>query len=130
MERDLRVGGRRSERGVLPEDERAARYVDRFERLRDPSHNRAFSHTEWKSMFEEAGLIVMQTQVITKRHLLLPWAERQGCSAEVIDQLTRKLVEAPSIAAGWLQVRDPGTSVASFVNHHILIAGMTLVDSV
>ncbi|MCJ7829814.1 MAG: hypothetical protein MUP74_00360 [Desulfobacterales bacterium] len=34
---------------VLPEDPAVARYVDRFERLRDPSHNRAFSQNDLKS---------------------------------------------------------------------------------
>jgi ubiquinone/menaquinone biosynthesis C-methylase UbiE len=59
---------------VLPPDEGAARYVDDFERLRDPSHNRAFSRAEWINMFESAGLQVVHTQEITKRHQLRPWA--------------------------------------------------------
>jgi ubiquinone/menaquinone biosynthesis C-methylase UbiE len=115
---------------VLPEDEAAARYIDDFERLRDPSHNRAFSHAEWQSMFEQAGLEVTHVQEITKRHQLLPWAERQGCSPEVIEQLTRVLIEASTQAADWLQIQAIGTQIASFVNHHILIAGKTPVNGV
>lgn len=115
---------------VLPEDEAAARYIDNFERLRDPSHNRAFNVVEWKSMFEQAGLGVTYTQEITKRHQLFPWAERQGCSPQVIGQLTQLLIEAPPKAAQWLQIQDSGTHIASFVNHHILIAGMTPADGV
>jgi ubiquinone/menaquinone biosynthesis C-methylase UbiE len=113
---------------VLPEDESAARYIDKFERLRDPSHNRAFSHVEWKSMFEQAGLEVTYTQEITKRHQLLPWAERQGCTPEVVEQLTQILIEAPPKMAAWLQIQEDGMYIASFVNHHILIAGKTPVD--
>jgi ubiquinone/menaquinone biosynthesis C-methylase UbiE len=115
---------------VLPENQAAARYVDDFERLRDPSHNRAFSHLEWRNMFEQANLIVTHTEEITKRHQLLPWAERQGCSPEVIEKLTQKLVGASPNVALWLQVQDIGTHVASFVNHHILIAGRVPVDGV
>lgn len=115
---------------VLPEDEAAARFIDNFERLRDPSHNRAFSHLEWKSMFEQAGLEVTYTQEITKRHQLLPWAERQGFTPEVVEQLTQILTEAPPKMAAWLQILEDGMHIASFVNHHILIAGKTPIDGV
>jgi ubiquinone/menaquinone biosynthesis C-methylase UbiE len=115
---------------VLPEDEAAAGYIDDFERLRDPSHNRAFNRNDWISMFERAGLEVSHTQEITKRHQLHPWAERQGCSTEVIAQLSHFLNEAPPKVSAWLQVQEPGLQTASFVNHHILIAGIKPVNRV
>jgi ubiquinone/menaquinone biosynthesis C-methylase UbiE len=108
---------------LLPEDQAAARYIDAFERLRDPSHNRAFNHSEWQRMFVQADLRVEHTEEITKRHLLIPWAERQGCSEDTVKQLTQVLSEAPSVAAHWLQAKDLGNPQSSFVNHHVLIAG-------
>lgn len=108
---------------VLPKDEAAAQYIDQFERLRDPSHNRAFRYLEWKNMFEKAGLNVFHTEEIIKRHQLLPWAERQGCSSETIQQLVGLLLKATPIAAEWLQIEKSETLGLSFVNHHILIAG-------
>jgi len=108
---------------VLPEDGAAAAYIDQFERLRDPSHNRAFSHTEWENMFEGAGLRVIHTEEIIKRHQLLPWAGRQGCLQETIQQLQKLLLEAAPFAAEWLRVEKLSTIDLSFVNHHILIAG-------
>jgi SAM-dependent methyltransferase len=115
---------------VLPQDQDAARYIDDFERLRDPSHNHSFSHQAWLNLFEGAGLNVIHTQEITKRHQLITWAARQGCSTEVIGELNSRLVHAPPGAARWLQVRDSGTQIASFINHHILIAGKTPVNGV
>ena len=108
---------------LLPEEEAAARYIDDFEQLRDPSHHRAFSQTEWFAMFEAANLRVKHTEEIIKRHTLLPWAERQGCTAETIHQLTLLLTEAPPIPAAWLAPQAIGTPEASFANHHILIKG-------
>ena len=108
---------------VLPEDEASARYVDSFERLRDPSHNRAFSQDEWVRMFEKAGLRVEHTEEIIKRHPFIPWAERQGCTPEVIAQLTKMLIDSPPIATAWLDAQSVGKPDASFVNHHILIMG-------
>jgi ubiquinone/menaquinone biosynthesis C-methylase UbiE len=108
---------------VLPADEIAARYVDAFERLRDPSHNRAFSEREWTDMFEEARLTVEATTQLVKRHDFFPWAERQGNTPETIAELAEMMAVAPPIATEWLAPRDFGTPAASFANHHIIIAG-------
>jgi len=108
---------------LLPEDAAAARYVDDFERLRDPSHHRAFSQTEWENMASQAGLQIEHTEEIIKRHPFFSWAERQGCAAETIEQLKHMLIDAPPKAAEWLQAIDVNTPDASFINHHILLAG-------
>jgi ubiquinone/menaquinone biosynthesis C-methylase UbiE len=108
---------------VLPDDEEAARAVDAFERLRDPSHNRAFNEREWRSMFEAAELAVEHTEQVAKRHAFIPWAERQGCTPEVVAQLTGMMQQAPAAARDWMQPQDWSTPEATFANHHIIIAG-------
>lgn len=108
---------------ALPEDEAAARYIDAFERMRDPSHNRAFSESEWIGMFYAAGLTVEHTEQIVKRHEFQPWAERQACTPLVVAQLVQMVEKAPKAVIEWMQPNDFGTPEAWFVNHHILIAG-------
>ena len=108
---------------VLPENKEASRYVDSFEKLRDPSHNRAFTRTEWIGMFELAGFMVSHTEEITKRHNLVAWAERQGHGPEMIAELMVMMNKFPDNAREWMQPQDWETDEASFVNHHILIAG-------
>ncbi len=108
---------------VLPDDDIAARYIDDFERWRDPSHNRAFSHTRWKQMFTIAGFTVEHTEEVIKRHPFIPWAERQGCTSGIIAELRQKLTNAPPLAATWFQAENISEENASFVNHHIIIRG-------
>lgn len=108
---------------VLPADDESSRAVDAFERLRDPSHNRAFDEGEWRGMFESAGLSVEHTEQIIKRHAFIPWAQRQGCTPEVVEQLIEMMQQAPAITVDWMQPQDWGTPEATFVNHHIIIAG-------
>jgi hypothetical protein len=108
---------------VLPNDMEAAALVDKFEKVRDPSHNRAFSHDEWISMFEDAGLTVEHTEQLTKRHQFMLWAARQGCTPQIVEQLTDMAATAPPIASEWMAWENFGTPDASFVNHHIIIAG-------
>ncbi|MCG8417572.1 MAG: class I SAM-dependent methyltransferase [Proteobacteria bacterium] len=108
---------------VLPDDASTGRYVDGFEKLRDPSHNHAFSDSQWVGMFEDAGLAVEHKEHIIKRHQFLRWAELQGCSTETIESLIRMVQEAPDRAVQWMQPRDFPNPQASFINHHIILSG-------
>jgi ubiquinone/menaquinone biosynthesis C-methylase UbiE len=108
---------------VLPEDERTARYVDDFERIRDPSHNRAYSESEWVGILNAVGLDVEHREQVTKRHVFLRWVELQRCPSPVVEDLQGRLAQATDQAAEWMQPRDTGTPMATFANHHIIIAG-------
>lgn len=108
---------------VLPEDNLSARYVDQIERLRDPSHNRAYSQTEWMNMFQSSGLMIERVEGIVKKHILNTWARRQGCSMATIDRLETMINDAPPIAADWLSAQISENKELTFVNHHILICG-------
>ena len=108
---------------VLPDDERAADYVDAFEKLRDPSHHQAFPEYAWQGMFLDAGLTVDHTEQLTKRHNFIDWTTRQQCDPATIERLTVLLAQAPQTPAAWLQARAIGTADCSFVNHHLIIMG-------
>lgn len=108
---------------VLPMDEEAARYVDQFERRRDPSHHRAYNADEWQAMFAAAGIQVEYAEAYVKRHDFLDWARRQGNDERTISALVRMVDDAPPIAKAWLDAKDWGTEAASFVNRHILMRG-------
>ncbi len=108
---------------VLPEDEQAGRYLEEFEKLRDPSHHQAYTQAEWVKMFQAAGLKVVHTEQIIKRHGFLSWAQRQGCSPEIIEHLVSLVKKAPQTVTEWLQPHRFGTPQAVFVGHHIIITG-------
>ncbi len=108
---------------LAPDDPATARYVDAFERLRDPSHHRAFSEREWVSMFEDAGLVVTHTEQVVKEHAFLDWARRQDCTTEIVERLVEMMQSAPEAVCAWMKPRGFGTPDATFINHHFLISG-------
>jgi ubiquinone/menaquinone biosynthesis C-methylase UbiE len=108
---------------LLPHDDEAARYIDAWERLRDPSHHRAFNRQEWKRMFDHAGLHVYALETVTKQHSFVEWTQRQGCTREIVQQLVADVRAAPRAVLAWMEPRQFDTPDASFVNRHILIAG-------
>ncbi|MCY3831956.1 MAG: methyltransferase domain-containing protein [Chloroflexi bacterium] len=108
---------------ALPLDAEAARFVDAFERLRDPSHNRAFNEREWRAMFARAGIEVEHSEQYLKRHDFLSWARRQGCDDATIAALIAMLDDASPSARAWLDPQGWGREKTTFLNRHILLRG-------
>ncbi len=114
---------------VLPDNRTAAKVIDCFEKVRDPSHNKAYSQSEWMTMFESTGFGVEHIETILKTHEFLPWANRQGCTPEVIETLNAMLEEADDTVIEWMQPDQWRFDTATFTNHHIIIAGRKLEDT-
>lgn len=108
---------------ALPADDESARFVDAFERLRDPSHNRAFTAAEWQMMCQAAGIAVESSEPYIKRHDFLPWARRQGNDDTTIARLIQLMWGAPPAALEWMDPREWATEAASFVNRHVIVRG-------
>ncbi len=122
--RVLKPGGRLIVQDhLLPDDDRAAAYIESFERLRDPSHHRAFNRYEWQGMFLDAGLTVEHWEQLNRSAKMLPWAERQGCSPEVIEHLHVMMVQAPQAVAEFYNMRCVGTADSEFDHVYIMIVG-------
>ncbi|MBD3185171.1 methyltransferase domain-containing protein [Candidatus Poribacteria bacterium] len=108
---------------LLPEDEECARYIDKFNKIRDPSHNMAYSESQWVSMFQNAGLSVLHIEEITKQHEFLSWVKRQDVGEDVIDELIKMVKNAPPLFMEWTSPENFGTPEATFIDHHIIISG-------
>ena len=108
---------------ILPDDDESAALVDGFEKLRDPSHHRAFKISQWHAMLIAAGFRIEHSEMYIKRHDFLAWARRQGCGEATIAELVRILREAPPIARDWMDPQRWGAADATFVNRHILLRG-------
>lgn len=108
---------------VLPEDEKAAAYIEAFERLRDPSHHRAYSESEWRGLYLDVGLTVEHVEWARNRANLVKWAERQDCSPEVITRLQILAAQAPDAVRDFLKPTCAGTPDAEFDHVYIIIMG-------
>jgi ubiquinone/menaquinone biosynthesis C-methylase UbiE len=122
--RVLKSGGRLAIQDQLtPPEDRAGRYLDSFERLRDPSHVRVYNELEWRGMYLDAGLSVDHVEEARHRTTLSVWAERQDCTPAVIEHLHILLARAPQAVQAWMRPDAAGTSVATFDHVYILICG-------
>lgn len=106
-----------------PTSEADAEYMDAFERLRDPSHVKAYSEVEWRGMVLDAGLTVERTAQVAQSDPFIPWAERMSCPPDVIERLTVLMVQAPDGVKAWLGAQAVGTAHATLLHRYVIIAG-------
>jgi ubiquinone/menaquinone biosynthesis C-methylase UbiE len=108
---------------LLPPKKADQAYLEAFERLRDPSHQRAFSEQDWSAMLWDAGLAVEQ-QAIMRRHANLEeWAARQQRPPAVVARLHILLAQAPRAVAEFIAPTHVGTPAAAFDHVFILMTG-------
>lgn len=80
----------------------AGKYVNAFEKLRDPSHGRCWSVNEWEHGFRQAGLTVKHQELLSKEMEFGSWAARMQVSPEDTTRLQAMLVQAPTAVAEFL----------------------------
>lgn len=122
--RALKPGGRLLVQDLAtPEDDRAARYIDSFERLRDPSHARCYAEYEWQGMFLDAGLTIDHSEHYRRPARMETWAAQQGSSAYVTERLHVLLAQAPSAVRDWLNIQCAASPDATFDHVYLIVAG-------
>ena len=80
----------------------AGNYVNAFEKLRDPSHGRCWSVSEWERGFAQAGFTVQHQELLHKEMEFAPWAARMQVSREDTIRLKAMLVQAPTAVSDFL----------------------------
>jgi len=84
----------------------AGAYVNAFEKLRDPSHNRCLSLEEWRDALTAAGLVVEVEETLDKRLTFETWAARHTPAMRL--RLKAMLFQAPVDARTFLDPRAEG----------------------
>jgi ubiquinone/menaquinone biosynthesis C-methylase UbiE len=107
---------------VTPEDPEAADWVTRFEKRRDPSHERALSGAEWLRLLGASGFSVETEDRFEKRLSLLRWVADQEGTPEDLADLRAQLRGAPPSAAAWMRPTAIDTDEAEFSIHHRLFS--------
>lgn len=109
---------------LAPPDPQAARYLNAFERLRDPSHRWAYNLAEWRGFFSGAGLAVRHQETFAVPQELHDWAARMGADAPTVLRLEAMLRQAPAPVAAWTAPRVEAGGLVHFVIWHFLLVGV------
>ncbi len=115
--RVLRPGGR----FVLvdnyaPDDPALDTFINELETLRDASHVRNHTITDWRALLEDAGLRAsVESELMTTKITTEAWLERSQTPADRAAQVRARLRDAPAAARDAFQITDTTFAVPKVV---------------
>ncbi len=83
---------------IVPGDPAAAKHINAFEKLRDPSHHWAYALGEWEAFFAAAGLEITHREVFRKVRDFDQWTGMMSVAEPTKLQLRVMLHHAPAPA--------------------------------
>lgn len=110
--------------GATPDDPFTRRYLNAYEKLRDPSHVWQYSANDWRRFFEESRLSIMLVEQFVKRHEFTDYCDRMNVSEVNRQRLRAMLVQAPRGAKEAYQIVQQGAQLW-FDLGEVLIVGST-----
>jgi ubiquinone/menaquinone biosynthesis C-methylase UbiE len=89
----------------------AADEYNAFEKLRDPSHVRCLTLTEWRDLVAWAGLKERHVELLDKPMVLGPWADQQNVGDDAKRKLKSMLLDGSAAFRAFARPRETGGDV-------------------
>jgi hypothetical protein len=99
---------------MSPEEEELDHFLNRVERLRDPSHVRNYTESEWRTMLQQNGLQVTACLITKFFHEYEDWTRRSGTVAEAEAAVRSALLQAGEACQAYFQIESHGEAVLRF----------------
>ncbi|MDW8327009.1 MAG: class I SAM-dependent methyltransferase [Anaerolineales bacterium] len=109
---------------VTPPDAHAARHINAFEKLRDPSHVWEYAASDWEAFCLAAGLTLHHVEHYRKLLDFELWCDRLSVPLRTREQLRVMLWHAPAVAREALNPQfagDPLTGPVTFTLGELLL---------
>jgi SAM-dependent methyltransferase len=100
----------------------AADEYNAMEKLRDPSHRRCLTFTEWRELVAEAGLVERHVDLIDKPMVLGPWADQQATGESIKGELKARMLAGSPALRAFLRARESGGDVDFMLTEAVIIA--------
>ncbi len=98
-----------------------ARFVNTWERLRNPAHVWAYSPEDWETFFASAGLTVLHREIHSAERDFDEWAAAADVQGDDLLRLRVLLVQAPQAPRAWLAPRMVGSRLVFTYTEGLLI---------
>lgn len=96
---------------VAPADPLSGIELDRFERLRDPSHTRTLPDIDFRHLFEANNLVLIRSRFKREHRSLDRYLDLAGCTGEARERVRTLSPGGPDsyeAEAAWYVLRKPG----------------------
>jgi ubiquinone/menaquinone biosynthesis C-methylase UbiE len=100
----------------------AAAGYNAFEKLRDPSHGRAWTAAEWIALAEDVGFTIAHRELLPKAMEFAPWCKTMAVAPQTVTQLRSMLTEAKPALKAFLKPVAEGSDIGFTLLELVLIA--------
>lgn len=109
--------------GAAPEDQGLHEFLDRLEIIRDPSHNRRLSLSEWNAAFENAGFELENSYLEDDIYDFDDWVTRAGVKYDVHKRLEDMIINATPEQHAYFKFDIQDGKVVSMRNDRAVVLG-------
>ena len=100
----------------------AAVTYNTFEKLRDPSHARALTLTEWLEVLDDAGLVVEHREILPKSMAFKDWAQRMRVAPDTMARLDEMLATGTPAFRSFMRPRQENGEVWFTLDEVLIVA--------
>jgi SAM-dependent methyltransferase len=93
---------------IAPVDPLAALELDRFERMRDPSHTRLLPDVDVRSLLDANGLVLRRSEVVEESRDLDRYLDLAGCIGDARERARAVAPREVTATIGWYLAARPG----------------------
>jgi ubiquinone/menaquinone biosynthesis C-methylase UbiE len=104
-----------------PEDGELARFAHQAEFMRDPTHVRCYTKTEWIGLCERAGLKVDHLSTSRTTHAFEAWLGRGGADAVAQEEVRQRFLTASPAAVAEFEIVIENGVVMSFTDSKLVL---------
>ncbi len=104
-----------------PQEKRLDRFINTLEKLRDPTHVRAYTKREWRRMLIEAAFNVTRMETYRKTHDIEDWMTHSGCSEELKTSVRAMFVGAPEAARLHYAIEVEGGTPVRYTDDKVIV---------
>ena len=108
---------------IVPSEPDASSFLNRVERLRDPSHVRSYSLKQWKGLFLEEEFVVGTVETFPRTHPFREWGERVGLKGVGLETLEAVFRDVPAEMKKTFRIEvGPDGAVASYTDEKAIFS--------
>ncbi len=100
----------------------AADEYNAFEKLRDPSHVRCLTLTEWRDLVTQAGLKERHMELLDKPMVFGPWADQQNVEDGAKRELKSMLLDGSAAFRAFARPQENGGDLDFVLTEAVIIA--------
>lgn len=106
---------------VVPEDPEAAAAINAWEKARDPSHDRALPASEWRLLFQQAGLAIEHDEAFRKARDFEAWIGRMPVDVATKERVREMLTGSRGGMREFLRPEGEGGALRFYLEEILII---------